>query len=287
MKLQVFHREAFPKALLPVVPVIEDVPALVYIKPHIRLDNTTLIDGDGASGDPASLGVFALLIGQTDKTYLDAATRQLVHFFLTPQWPNGALSHRDNNAELWADFMYMAPPFIAYYGPAFSTDEPLRFALKQCLLYRQALRPNTSSEAVSAGAWQHILGVENQDLGLWSTGNRWAAMGMARVVATLLRWQPTNTGVNPQLAQKDLFSWIGEILQGAMSSPKDDGLLRNYLNDTTWFGETSGTALLKATVYRVAVMQEEASSLFADGLEKPVSTYVMLVRFLGADIASR
>ena len=29
-------------------------------------------------------------------------------------------------------------------------------------------------------------------------------------------------------------------------------MLRNYLNDTTWFGETSGTAILAATAYRMA-----------------------------------
>ena len=34
----------------------------------------------------------------------------------------------------------------------------------------------------------------------------------------------------------------------------DDGLLRNYLNDTTWFGEISGTGVLAATVYRMAVL---------------------------------
>lgn len=169
----------------------------------------------------------------------------------------------------------MAPPFFAYYGPAFNTDEAIRFALGQCLLYRQALKPNTTSGEVSAGAWQHILGSENEDLGLWSTGNGWAAMGMARVLATLLHWHPTKTGANPQIAQRDLFGWIGEILQAAMSSPKEEGLLRNYLNDTTWFGETSGTALLTATVYRVAVMQEEASILFGDDLEKPVSFFNM------------
>lgn len=246
------------------------MPALTYIKPHIRLDNTTLIDGDGASGDPASMGIFALLIGQTEREFLDAATRQLVHFFLTPRWPNGAVSHREKTTELWADFINMAPPFIAYYGPAFNTDEAIRFALAQCLLYRQALKPNVTS-VVGAGAWQHILGPENEDLGLWSTGNGWAAMGMARVLATLLHWHPTKTGANPQLAQRDLFTWIGEILQAAMSSPRDGGLLRNYLNDESWFGETSGTSLLTATVYRLAVMQEEASILFGGDFEKPVS----------------
>ena len=34
----------------------------------------------------------------------------------------------------------------------------------------------------------------------------------------------------------------------------DNGLLRNYLNDKTWFGETSGTAILTAQIYRLATL---------------------------------
>lgn len=165
--------------------------------------------------------------------------------------------------------MYMAPPFIAYYGPAFDSDETLRYAAEQSGLYREVLKADIADGDVSSGAWQHIIGPETQDTGIWSTGNGWAAMGMARVLGTLLHWHPADTSDDSQ--KRDLFTWIGEILQGAMSSSKDDGLLRNYLNDDSWFGEISGTALLTATVYRVAVMQEEASALFGDGLEKPVS----------------
>ncbi|CZT16334.1 uncharacterized protein RCC_02176 [Ramularia collo-cygni] len=255
-ELSVFSRNAFPNASLPVVPLIADVPALEYVKPHIRLGSTTLIDGDGASGDPASLGNFALLIGQSEEAYLDAAKNQLNHFSDVPRWPNGAISQRDNTAELWADFMYMAPPFMAYAGPAFNDGGSLQSAIEQCGLYREVLSSNSNSGDVSSGAWHHIIGPETQDTGLWSTGNGWAAMGMARVLATLLHWHPTETGPDFSQTRKDLFEWIGEILRGAMSSPKDDGLLRNYLNDDSWFGETSGTALLTATVYRTVVTAE-------------------------------
>lgn len=271
-RLSVFSPQAFPAGKVPDSnPRL--VPALAFAKRHIRLDNETLIDGDGASGDPASLGVSALMIGQTDKRYAEAAQRQFQHFDKVPKWKNGAISHRDDYAELWADFIYMAPPFMAYYAVATNSTETIKKAIMQCLAYRQALKPNTSSDAVSAGTWQHILGPEHEDLGLWSTGNGWAAMGMARVLATLLHWPPTAVEANAQIAQADLFTWIGEILQGAMSSPKEDGLLRNYLNDTTWFGEVSGTALLTATVYRVAAMQEEASALFNGSAQKVRDTH--------------
>jgi hypothetical protein len=54
-----------------------------------------------------------------------------------------------------------------------------------------------------------------------------------------------------------LKGWIQEILDGAMLSGFDGGLLRNYLNDNSWFGEVSGTALLTAVAYRMAVNDRE------------------------------
>lgn len=61
-------------------------------------------DGDisvGAIGDPASLGVSALLIGKTDPAFLAAAERQKNYLFQAPKWANGAISHRIEVPELW------------------------------------------------------------------------------------------------------------------------------------------------------------------------------------------
>jgi hypothetical protein len=38
-----------------------------------------------------------------------------------------------------------------------------------------------------------------------------------------------------------------------MLSSRSGGLLLNYLNDASWFGEVSGTAILTAAAYRMAV----------------------------------
>lgn len=66
-----------------------------------------LADGDGAVGDPASLGVGAILLGD----YLPAgegekytnATIGEVEFIMSeaPRWENGAISHRVEQPELW------------------------------------------------------------------------------------------------------------------------------------------------------------------------------------------
>ena len=64
-----------------------------------------------------------------------------------------------------ADFIYMVPPFLAYYGADTQNASVLLQSYTQCQLYRQVLQPS------SGGAWMHIMGPQNQDTGLWSTGN--------------------------------------------------------------------------------------------------------------------
>ncbi len=68
------------------------------------------------------VGVAVLLRNWTLPTgqngaYDTAAKNQLNYLLqVAPRAPNGAISHRASEAQLWADFIYMAPPFIAYYG---------------------------------------------------------------------------------------------------------------------------------------------------------------------------
>lgn len=267
----VFNSKAFPHGKVPRVPAT--IPSLAYAKPNIRTNNQTLIDGDGASGDPAALGVSAILLGQSDKAYFDAATREKQHLLTqVPRMSNGAISQRDSNVAAWADFMFMAPPFLAYYAVATNDVGLLRETVRQCGLYRQLLQVNGTY-------WQHIVVQDNSggaDSGIWSTGNGWAAGGMVRVLATLQNWEGQNEVCSTERAQ--LVGYIKEIIDGAMSSPLDKGLLRNYLNDTTWFGENSGTALLASVTYRMAVLAPEVFGKkyisWADKLRKVVATYV-------------
>lgn len=120
--------------------------------------------------------------------------------------------------------------------------------VRQCGLQRDVLK---SSGTLS---WRHIIGPQSGDSGLWATGNGWAAYGMARVLNTVQKWSGS-LSMTSQAAQ--LKGWIKEILDGAMSSGLQNGLLRNYLDDTSWFGEISGTALLSAVAYRMAVNDPE------------------------------
>ena len=113
----------------------------------------------------------------------------------------------------------------------------------QCGLQRDVLKGSDLN-------WRHIIGPQSQDTGLWSTGNGWAGYGMVRVLHTLQKWSGSSS-MTSQASQ--LKGWIKEILDGALLSGFDGGLLHNYLNDNSWFGEISGTALLSAVAYRMAV----------------------------------
>lgn len=156
--------------------------------------------------------------------------------------------------------MYMAPPFLAYFAADKQDSEGLKDAVEQCRLYRQVLQPNVTGQY--KGIWMHIIGPQSQDTELWSTGNAWAAAGMSRVLATVMKTPFISNLAWKQQAITDLTSYIKEIVDGVMKTSMDDQLLRNYLSDTDnsghGFGEISGSSLLAATVYRMAVLQPEA-----------------------------
>ncbi|OCL14996.1 hypothetical protein AOQ84DRAFT_420366 [Glonium stellatum] len=250
--LSVFSAAPFPADKVPSV-AISSTDSLVYVKPHIRVDGETLILDDWGVSDPAALGVSAILIGQTELQYLHAARRQVEYLLKSaPRLQNGAISHRRGIVELWADFGYMVPPFLAYYSVVSNDLAVMKEAVLQCTLYRQILLNNPSGS--ERGLWHHIVGPEKQDLGFWSTSNGWMAAGMTRVLATICKWGPAAGTMQGE--QKLLVRYIREIISGVMRVDDDaeTGLLRNYLADESWFREISGTALLASVVYRMVML---------------------------------
>lgn len=80
----------------------ESTVALQYAMQHIQLGFDALIPGDGSSADPASLGVFAVMLAEKDSRYSLAVRAQTATLLTkTPRWWNGAISHRVNSAALW------------------------------------------------------------------------------------------------------------------------------------------------------------------------------------------
>ncbi|KAK7548100.1 hypothetical protein IWX46DRAFT_523809 [Phyllosticta citricarpa] len=267
----VFGHDPFPNGSIPRTDP-NDVASLRYATRHIYLDSVTLADGDGSSADPASLGVSAVLRGAVQSSYKAAAQRQYEHLTTAvPRWPNGAISHREDYAELWADFVSMVPPFLAYYAVAAGDAAALAEAGRQSKSKRQQQDANPLTSVPTAGLWRHIIGPVHADPGLWSTGNAWAAYGAARVLSTILHspFFTTSTSTstsnsNANISTIDLTaqsaqlsSTIKRILDAAIcldaADPREP-FLRNYLNDSSWFGDAAGTALLAATAYRMVVI---------------------------------
>ncbi len=124
-------------------------------------------------GDPASIGVSAILIGKTNTAYLDAAAREANYVLnVAPRYWNNAISQRNDTADLWADFVYMAPPFLAYYAVATQNATLLQETITQCGLYRQILQANMTktNQPSFQGVWEHIIGEGDNQPQLWSTG---------------------------------------------------------------------------------------------------------------------
>lgn len=144
----------------------------------------------------------------------------------------------------------MAPPFLAYHAIATNNESHLHTAILQCKLYRDIL---LSSDSQTAGLWHHIIGPAHKDLGFWSTSCGWAAAGMTRVLATLLKWHKSQ---HWEEEAQQLTEWIQEIVAGAAENDDEieSGLLRNYIGDESWWGEVAGTLLLASVVYRMAVL---------------------------------
>jgi len=142
----------------------------------------------------------------------------------------------------------MAPPFIAYFG-ALQSDGGglalLQIAYDQIRLYRDALFDSDVS------LWRHIVLGSSEDSGHWATGNGWAAAGIMRVLATIVR---SNFASQMQSQQSDLAHWVDEILTGVWRYQQENGTLLNYVDQSGSFADSSSTALLAATTFRYSTL---------------------------------
>ena len=111
-ELSVFGDSPFP------VPTLQkdDVQALSYLAPHITFGTSyNALDpgAGGAAGDPASMGVGAVLLGKTNASFADAANHTVYGLLnAVPRFWNGAISHRAEVAELWYVFLPFLGPNI-------------------------------------------------------------------------------------------------------------------------------------------------------------------------------
>ncbi|KAG7528599.1 hypothetical protein FFLO_06053 [Filobasidium floriforme] len=239
---------------------------------------------DGAAGDPASLGTHCLTVANhlsmlSEADYgldsaeewklmhdLQIAAIQEMRFLLehAPKTEDGAISHRIGHVSLWADFIYMVPPFMATYALSFPAKDNSAYgssgpkvyldqAYNQCRLHRQYLKKPTS------GLWRHIVlggekvgGDRKVDPWAWSTSNGWVAAGLIRTRQIFLQ--------SPNAAQmesetEDLLHWTLEIMDETVKHQTPSGMIRTYIDEEHMPEESCGTALLAYVGFRLATIR--------------------------------
>ncbi|CAH7668848.1 hypothetical protein PPACK8108_LOCUS3410 [Phakopsora pachyrhizi] len=228
-----------------------------------------IVDGDGSSADPASLGVAVLVSAVTTPKkekaadYLELAKDQ--YKFLIKEVPrskSGAISHREAEVQFWSDFVYMVPPFLAFHGAQDSNFEELELAYTQIKLYRDAL----SAPLKNVKLWRHVLpdvgeNATIKDHRFWSTGNGWAAAGIMRVYATLLNLEDETFQSKTESMLNDLADWTEEIVTGAFSfQDAETGLLPNVFGANSTFLDCSGTSAIASAAFRLLSYEPERHS---------------------------
>ncbi|KAG8973142.1 hypothetical protein FRB90_009988, partial [Tulasnella sp. 427] len=255
-------------------------PVLDIARQVINTRSSKQFVQDGSAGDPASIGVGVLLGNWTRApgANWDTAAEDQLSLLLnaTPRSVDGAISHRTESVQLWSDFVYMVPPFLAYYGVLTSNKTLISASYDQIKLYRNYLYDSSSH------LWRHITtapidstgppgdpsntAFSFNDTGYWSTGNGWAAAGMLRVLGTI-----KNSPYSKQFSheQDDLQDWISDIHNGMTAQLPDSGLFYNYVNDPTTGTDAASTALFAATVYRaVTLYSPDHYGNYVDAAEK-------------------
>ncbi|KAG8937365.1 hypothetical protein FRC00_006483 [Tulasnella sp. 408] len=221
---------------------------------------------DGSAADPASIGVGVLLGNWTRApgANWDTAAEDQLDALLngTPRSTDGAISHRTEVVQLWSDYVYMVPPFLAYYGVLTSNTSLIAESYNQIKLYRKYLYDSNTH------LWRHITtapidpagpqgpggdAFNFNDTGYWSTGNGWAAAGMLRVLGTI-----KNSPYSKQFddEQGDLKNWIEDVHNGMTDNLPSSGVFYNYADDDTTGTDCASTALFAATVYRAITLYE-------------------------------
>jgi hypothetical protein len=261
--LSIFRTTDFPppgvlNSSLSASDVLQIAYETLAVKPN---DSMALVATDLAVGDPASIGNSVLLANWTrtnlsDDSYSYAAGQQLSYLLnFAPRTQEGAISQRTDQVQLWSDFIYMAPPFIAYFAITQGGDAEiplLQIAYDQCRLYRDQLFD------ADASLWRHVTLGDWQDNTHWATGNGWAAAGMLRVVQTM----NNSMFASDFVAQSNnLTSWINEILNGVWANQQAGGNLLNSLGDNTSFADSASTALLASVTYRMAALTNDTTHL--------------------------
>ena len=209
-------------------------------------DGRFAITGDNiAVTDPAACGEVVLRSYEItgDEKYKNAAARMYEYLMNNaPRTDIGILCHNEISFhegytpdQIWADSIYMAPPFLAVMG---NHEEAVR-QIEGMYDYLKDENSELIYHIYDAGSRRFVRKK------LWMTGNGWALMGIGRVL-------DITTKDNEDDLTNRLIRIFMNILNGLKDRQLPDGRFQDVLDvpiDET-FVDGAGAMMMSAAVYR-------------------------------------
>ncbi|TVR73789.1 MAG: glycosyl hydrolase [Marinilabiliales bacterium] len=168
-----------------------------------------------------------------DESMKEAADRMLEYLFeRAPRTEEGYIHHSYHGPELWADSIYMAPPFVAYAG---YPEEAYRQA--KAIIDRLWIE----EEALFAYRWNAETG-EISHSNLWGLANAHAIAGMTKLIGHLPPAMSAESNI--------LKGFVRQHLEGCLRYMRDDYLFHNNINEPSTFVETSLAMRVADSVFK-------------------------------------
>ena len=190
---------------------------------------------DSSPCDAAANGEPVLFAARTtgDPALQAAADRMLHHLlFDAPRTPDGILFQLADKRQVWDDFVYMVPPFLAAAG---HPDEAMR-QIRGC---RQRLW--NAEEQLYSHMWdEDARTIVRPDF--WGVGIGWVAAGLTRVIPALPR--------DMEAERQECIHHLREVLTGCLSHGRPDGLFHYIVDRPDTFVETNLSQMLAYAIFR-------------------------------------
>lgn len=188
-----------------------------------------------ALSDACSPGEAVLWAAQKtgDETLMNGFNKLLDYILnKAPRNKEGIIYHFTNIPQIWSDFNYMLPPFLA-------VAKKYEEAVKQIEGTFSYLW-NPDKKLLS-----HMWDCEKNEFArkeCWGVGNGWSAAGLTRVINML---------PNSMMKEKNkLINYVKDIIDGCLAHIREDGLFHNIVDDPNSFIETNLSQMLAYTIYR-------------------------------------
>ncbi len=205
-----------------------------------------------------------------DEIYLTAANKMLDYLMhAAPRTDKGILCHTEisfhdgfSPNQIWADSIYMAPPFLAEMGEV----EEAYFQIKGMYDYLIDHKTGLLRHIYDAGTNQFVRDK------LWATGNGWAVLGMLYVYEIAKRTGFTDISANLEVMSRN-------ILDHMLSYQLIDGRFHDFLDDESSFIDGTSAMMMATYIYRAVgqgllpVEYVKYADIVSETMEKYVDAY--------------